>query len=543
MPKTISAGLEAHLAQESTTLCTIWRITRTDGQEFFFTDHDRDLEFPPSSGMIYESAVGYNRTAVANAVGLSVDNLDVQGFFQSGAITEDELRAGLFDYAEVRVSEVNWSNLSQGAMKLRRGRFGEVTYADSGLFQTELRGLTQAFSQTVGELFQSECRADVGDTKCKIAIHPTLLTRNLTVPVATEKDQRFRVPTLGRVPLDIVNGGFEDGNLTGWTTNSGAPAVVASSNGLVPKWGGFFLTASTGASWEIEQIIDMTADLNLTTVDAGGYLFDVWTFRANSDNVTLDSGRVLVKFLDSMDMPISNAYDSGAQTITPQDTWVSRGANSVAVPALTRKIKVTLIATYNAGAICEAAFDEVRGVFRLVAEATGWEVYQDRMYVCTTAGITDPDMTPAFDITPGAETQDGNAVFTTEQAWKRAATVGSVTNRRQFTITVTETRAIDDWFNYGAVTWETGDNTGLSMEVKDYVDAGNVVHLFLTMPYDIQVGDKLTIYPGCSKMIYGEDGTTLEVNGCVSKFDNIFNYRGEPYVPGQDEYLNTPDAR
>ena len=98
MPKVILAGMTTHIGQETTSLATLWRVIRSDTTEFYFTDHDVDIPF---DGNTYEAAIGYDRTAVANAVGLSVDNLDVSGFLDSSALTDAELRAGLFDFAEV----------------------------------------------------------------------------------------------------------------------------------------------------------------------------------------------------------------------------------------------------------------------------------------------------------------------------------------------------------------------------------------------------------------------------------------------------------
>jgi hypothetical protein len=61
--KTISTGLDAHLKQEVTTLCTCWKIVRQDGKVFGFTDHDDDVVF---DGIVYECETGYNRTAITN---------------------------------------------------------------------------------------------------------------------------------------------------------------------------------------------------------------------------------------------------------------------------------------------------------------------------------------------------------------------------------------------------------------------------------------------------------------------------------------------
>ena len=50
------------------------------------------------------------------------------------------------------------------------------------------------------------------------------------------------------------------------------------------------------------------------------------------------------------------------------------------------------------------------------------------------------------------------------------------------------------------------------------------VNLFLPMPFDLQIGDTFNLAPGCDK--------TIPV--CRDNYDNIINYRGEPYLPGED---------
>lgn len=174
MSKTIAAGMETHLLLEVTTLANCWRVTRTDGVEFFFTDHDVDIIF---DGNTYIAETGYNRTAIQNDSTLAVDNLDVQGILDSTQIKETELRAGLFDFAQIRIFMVNWENLSNGDIKMRNGRLGEVTMSAQGIFSAELRGLSQALSQQIGEVYQPECRADLGDAACKIPIDPPVVAR------------------------------------------------------------------------------------------------------------------------------------------------------------------------------------------------------------------------------------------------------------------------------------------------------------------------------------------------------------------------------
>lgn len=165
--KTISTALSNHLDQEVTTLATCWKIVRKDGREFFFTDHDRDILF---EGDVYDAESSYDRTAVANGSDMSVDNMDVSGILDSEKLDPTEMRNGLFNRADVYIFVVNWKNPSQGALKVRRGWFGEIQLTDTGKFMTEIRGLAQALSHNFIEVYTAECRADFCDQRCKLQI-------------------------------------------------------------------------------------------------------------------------------------------------------------------------------------------------------------------------------------------------------------------------------------------------------------------------------------------------------------------------------------
>lgn len=244
--KDASAALNAHLQQEVTTLATCWRVTRTDGKSFYFTDHDKDLVVDLADGdgpQTYVASSSYNRSAIKNDDTLAVDNLDLTGVLSSEEIDELELRRGLFDYARIEVFIVNWSDLSQGVLKMRRGWLGEVTITPNGWFQAELRGLTQAYSRRGGELYTTECRADLGDRRCKIPIWPDVVERstayavgdyvrvNVTgapAPLAPDfGDRVFRCTTAGTTDVSqpIYNTGI------GATTNDGTAVFTAE-----PAW-------------------------------------------------------------------------------------------------------------------------------------------------------------------------------------------------------------------------------------------------------------------------------------------------------------------
>lgn len=173
--KTVSANLLAHLAAEVATLATCWRITLTDGTVLRFTDHNADIFY---NGETYLASTGYTASDISDSDALNVDNLDVQGVIESPSITEEDLRIGRWDNAAISIFELNYADLTQGILTLKTGTLGEVTL-DRNQFRAELRGLMQAYSRTIGQLDSPTCRAQLGDSRCGVALAGLTVTGTL----------------------------------------------------------------------------------------------------------------------------------------------------------------------------------------------------------------------------------------------------------------------------------------------------------------------------------------------------------------------------
>jgi uncharacterized phage protein (TIGR02218 family) len=85
-------------------------------------------------------------------------------------------------------------------------------------------------------------------------------------------------------------------------------------------------------------------------------------------------------------------------------------------------------------------------------------------------------------------------------------------------------------FNYGKLTWTSGANNGVSIEVKNWDLPSQTFTLWLPLPHAIQIGDAYAVYSGCDKRF-----TT-----CANKFSNAVNFGGFPYVPGVGNILKYP---
>lgn len=174
--KSLSTDLAAHIAGETLTLATCWKLTRTDGTVMGFTDHDRDLIVDSTA---YAAATGFTPTAIAGTDTLAVDNLDVEGMLSAGSLEEADVLAGKYDFAEIEICQVNWADVAQGKLKLRRGWLGEVTLRHSH-FVAEVRGVAQRLSATLGQIYSPSCRAQFGDARCKMNLAAHTVTGSVT---------------------------------------------------------------------------------------------------------------------------------------------------------------------------------------------------------------------------------------------------------------------------------------------------------------------------------------------------------------------------
>jgi len=147
-----------------------------------------------------------------------------------------------------------------------------------------------------------------------------------------------------------------------------------------------------------------------------------------------------------------------------------------------------------------------------------------------TSGASEPSWNTAV----GGTTNDGSVVWTAIEARTRPSTVASVGDPRALFTAGAELSGLpDQFFRFGLVTWITGQNRGMKFEVKTDTGGPKTIELFEQTPFDIRAGDQFEVRAGCDKLR----------DTCRDKFDNIYNFRGEPFVPGFDRIFLTPDAK
>ncbi|MCF6293198.1 MAG: DUF2163 domain-containing protein [Robiginitomaculum sp.] len=89
-----------------------------------------------------------------------------------------------------------------------------------------------------------------------------------------------------------------------------------------------------------------------------------------------------------------------------------------------------------------------------------------------------------------------------------------------------------NWYVYGRVDWLDADKITNSRLINTHYTAGGVEVFQLLLPPDIpmQAGDQIRMIVGCGKSL----------THCSARFSNAGNFRGCPFMPGNDQLLATP---
>jgi uncharacterized phage protein (TIGR02218 family) len=90
----------------------------------------------------------------------------------------------------------------------------------------------------------------------------------------------------------------------------------------------------------------------------------------------------------------------------------------------------------------------------------------------------------------------------------------------------------DGFYTAGQVTWTSGANAGITVEVKVHraISGIDEFDLWQRAPQPIIVGDAFRVTAGCDK-----NHAT-----CRKKFKNVVNFRGFPHMPGNDFIIRMP---
>lgn len=201
-----------------------------------FTSSTRDMTLPGHAGMTFRAAPGISPTGVENQLD-EPGNLEISGFFTAETISEAEILAGKWTFAEIEIFVACWDDTALGEWLVHKGYLGEMKTMQR-FFTAESRGPLSLLSQEVKKITSRLCRVyEFGDDECGraldvVGIEGTDYNMQHTLTVASVTDNYTIVFTkLSGTANNVPDDFFRSGRLTalGSTANGGVSREIRTS--------------------------------------------------------------------------------------------------------------------------------------------------------------------------------------------------------------------------------------------------------------------------------------------------------------------------
>jgi hypothetical protein len=182
---------------------------------------------------------------------------------------------------------------------------------------------------------------------------------------------RMRPPVVaGGTPYAIINPGAELASMTGWTQDSGGPALATNTTGggyPGPFAGSYYFEgAASAAASTFSQIVDLDP-ANNTTIDAGLMAIELSVQHGGTFN-TIDYFTLILECLDSGGSSLGS-FSAQNFSVPVNSIYYQRSAK-IAVPANTRKIRVGAACTRGEGTVLDVYLDDF--TYTLTTSLTSW---------------------------------------------------------------------------------------------------------------------------------------------------------------------------
>jgi len=506
---TCTPAFKRALAAAAGTFCTLWKVTQRDGTVVGFTDLDRDIVI---GAVTYHANVGYQRTDIATSGALNVDNLEAQGPLAAPSLTDPDLTAGIWDFAAIQLSLVNWADFFIPIPITSITRSG--TTATATVAST--KALATGDTLVIGGADQSAYNVSAVIT----VTNPTHFTYTVAGSPATPATGTlfyntsmgaliYRVGNLGEATVERANFKAELRGLTqaytrvigeltapSCRTTLGSPLCKVDFN--PPVWTAATSYAQLNGDAALGGLVKPTVPngrwFYASVAGTSGGSEPAWNTAVGG--TTVDGG---VTWTTILPLAVTGTLTGvGTDNRTLYDTGRTEPGPSggATISAITRANPghVTLSTPLPVGTVSGAPVT-ISGVLGMT-----------NVNVVTIANNVAGNLL-SFDL----------PVDTTNFP---AYTSGG---------TVTPLGSGSGFFDNGVITFTSGNNAGNAplnqMEVQSYVPGQ--LTLELPMPYACQIGDTYTLNAGCD----------YSFSTCQTRFINWINFRGEPYVPGLDKLM------
>ena len=232
MSKTISTDLQNSVRAPVTTLAFCVEIRRRDGRVIRMTNHDTDIVHEEK---VYRHDIPFSSSAISSGSQFQVDNVELMLFTDDTVIVREDFLNGLYDHADCSIMYFDYEHPEYGPIKMARGWFGPIDHNQHQVINITVLRLLKILDFEVGRVYQPSCDADLGDSRCKVAIKQNQIYSLLNPYYVGQWVYAYDVAEMTEISL--VNHDFEDDGartsaqaITGW--NKGAGTAVRVDDGI-----------------------------------------------------------------------------------------------------------------------------------------------------------------------------------------------------------------------------------------------------------------------------------------------------------------------
>lgn len=248
----LTPATKSLLKQNLHRIAHCWRITRTDGTIIRTTDHDTPLTIDSE---VFAPASGFTASARQKQAGLAEQNFEVIGVLDSDAITDADLRLGLYNGAQIDELMVDWLYPWIGAI-ITNLYFVEMVTFTGERWEAQVAGLTSKIRRQVGQVYSRLCRYDLGDARCRFDLATETISGAVVTTITIQRREITSVTLAGTKPDDF----YAFGRVT-WVTGDNAghlseAAEYIDATGLVLLRGETPNDIQVGDTFDIEAGCD-----------------------------------------------------------------------------------------------------------------------------------------------------------------------------------------------------------------------------------------------------------------------------------------------
>lgn len=314
MGRAIPIQLQEALESGASTLTMLLKVTpvRPGFSSYGVTLTNRDIRYDDGEGLIvYSAAIGMVPSNLLATPNLSVDNADFQHLVPEFdvPISEEDIRAGVYDYAEFTLMLVDYENLAGGHAVVHHGNLGQLRIKDGLSYWNELFGLSKQLKQTVVARYSRSCPAIFGSQPPGTP-GATVTEEKYCGFDAESLWEAFEVTSVGDEPTVE----FTDALLP-WDSNG--PTADAYHRGMV-RWS---TGLNAGREYEVEGNTDDGTVSTMFAMDYPAQVGDQGFIRRGCNKIARDDERGCrhwfglewtIRFRGQPDIPLGDALSNVA---------------------------------------------------------------------------------------------------------------------------------------------------------------------------------------------------------------------------------------